>query len=274
MMSILAIALCITLITSTTFNLYQICNCTQLIFQYDCLSAGLVCNWDYDNNECYDKPCQDIYYQTACLQQPQRCYWSAGCYNFTQCGDLYYTSSFYSVCHGYNYYCPEFQPPQCTQVYNIHNCSSIDDPNICNYYQSLEGICIWTGIIGQGCTLAQSCAQFFNNATRSCPQRFCYYSQDKFETCAPIQCSNYLEEIQCAQGIQTFGPYLKNIVGCYWNSEQNVCQEYAPSQMTHANCYPYSRGTYHWSNTDEKKGNCVPCSQQLLIISIILTILI
>ncbi|CAD8114124.1 unnamed protein product [Paramecium primaurelia] len=276
MMSILTIALCITLITSTTFDLYQICNCSQLIFQYDCLSAILECNWDYDNNECYDKPCSDIYYQNACLQQSKRCYWAqSSCFNFTSCGQMLESKYNYD-CQGQNYYCPQYYQYYCLSISDVQECSSITDPDICNYYQSLQGICFWNG---QSCTLAQSCTQLFNNGSSNCPRQYCQNSWDQSyqqEFCSPNQCSNQTTQSQCAQGIQTFGPYLQNIIGCYWNPIVNLCQEYVPSQMNYANCYLYSRGTYYWNSKTKENGDCVPCSQfqELLIISIFITTLI
>ncbi|CAD8114122.1 unnamed protein product [Paramecium primaurelia] len=274
MMSILTIALCITLITSTTFDLYQTCNCSQLIFQYDCFSASLQCNWDYDKNECYDKPCSDIYYQSACLKQSKNCYWSQNsCLNFTSCSHM--LDSMNNNCKEKNYYCPQYYKTQCLSLDYIQTCQSITDPDICNYYQSLQGICFWNG---QSCILAQSCAQFYNNLTRSCPQEYCYVTWDEsshYGQCSPYICSNQTTQSQCAQGIQTFGPYLQNIFGCYWNPQQNICQQ-QPYQMNYTNCYLYSRGTYHWNSKNEENGDCVPCSQfqELLIISIFITILI
>ncbi|CAD8105230.1 unnamed protein product [Paramecium primaurelia] len=264
----IAIALCITIVTSITLNLNEICQCSQLIQEYDCINSSMECSWNFQSKECQDIPCSEILFSSFCIQQSQRCYWANGqCQNFTNCQSL--LGSTQSICINQNIYCPASNGTNCQSVDYLQTCTSITTSNNCNYYFSAAGVCMWNG---QSCVQATSCSQFQGNSTTSCNFSGCQLNYQT-KQCQPKLCSQLNGEIQCSQGILTFGPYLNNVIGCYWNYESYTCEEFYPSQMNYMNCYGSSAGTYHWNSKKEKKGDCVSCYQQFLILSIIITML-
>ncbi|CAD8211664.1 unnamed protein product [Paramecium octaurelia] len=106
-------------------------------------------------------------------------------------------------------------------------------------------------------------------------------------TYSRLTCSALTNQVECTAGFQTFGPYLtlllKNEMTKYFDSKkcswmflefQNTCEDYSPSTQNYLNCYPFNRGTYNWDNKDVKHGSCVPCFQELLIVTILISMII
>ncbi|CAD8095096.1 unnamed protein product [Paramecium sonneborni] len=268
MMQTFAIAISISAIKSLTLNLNDICHCSQLIQEFECLNSAQECNWDYSSKKCLETPCSEILIQSSCLQQSQRCYWIQGlCQNFTACVNLQGQNQ--NQCLNQNIFCPTSNGTNCLSPQNLQNCTSISTPNNCNNFVSTTGLCMWNG---KSCIEATSCSQLYSNSTPSCDSSRCSFNSTNL--CQPKVCGQYLYEYQCAQGISTFGPYLNNIIGCYWNQDSNECQDFDPEIMDNIDCYTYSFGTYHWDKKKGEKGDCVSCFQQLLIFSIIMIILI
>ncbi|CAD8198438.1 unnamed protein product [Paramecium pentaurelia] len=265
----LAIALCITMAISITLNLNEMCHCSQLIEENDCTKSALQCSWDFGSQKCQENPCSDITYSTSCLQQSWRCFWVNGlCQDFTDCQNLKGSSQ--SSCINQNIYCPASNGTNCQSIDNLQNCTSITTRDNCNNYYSAEGLCIWNG---QNCILPTSCSQLSNSIYPTCDLNECTYNKDTYQ-CLPRTCQEYQDEIKCSQGVLVFGPYLNNVIGCFWNYQSQSCQEYDPFSMNDQNCYNSSFGTYHWKKEKHQEGECISCYQQLLILSIIITMLI
>ncbi|CAD8115495.1 unnamed protein product [Paramecium sonneborni] len=266
----LAIVMCITMVNSITLNLNEICYCSQLIQEWDCNDSLQGCIWDSKSQVCQEIPCSELSLPKFCQMQPQRCYWNQniGCLNFTDCSSLKGSSQ--SSCIEQNIYCPASNGTNCQSINYLQTCSSITTPDNCNNYFSATGLCMWNG---KNCIQATSCQQLWSNSTPSCDFRGCYLNNET-QQCLPKICSQIQSELQC-YGILTFGPYLNNVIGCFWNYQLNGssgCQEFSPQLVMYANCDDSSLGTYHW-NSNKEQGQCVPCFQKLLFLSIVITIL-
>ncbi|CAD8204103.1 unnamed protein product [Paramecium pentaurelia] len=259
------------LINSSSLDIRNSCNCSQLIYFNDCIAGCSDCSWNSYTNQCIEIACSDLELSNHCLLSSQRCYWfNKRCKNFTSCEAI--PGKDQSECISANLYCPASNGINCLSMEYQEKCSDIRDPDICNNYYSSNGKCMWNG---QNCIILKSCTDLWTNSTKSCLQNGCYFDSLSY-SCRDMTCSRHELQSSCELGAPTIGPYLNNIIPCKWDTNNGMCKDAKPEDYNVDQCYSYSARTYHWSNSKSSKGKCVPCKSSIFsfILVSVLTIII